>query len=65
MKLDALPQLQQLEQMFGMCNRNIFRKISRLVTYHSDYVKNICQGVRRFERFEFLSEKINFAALGD
>ena len=26
--------------------------------------RNIRQGVRQFERFEFLSEKINFAALG-
>ena len=26
--------------------------------------QSLCQGVRRFEKFEFLSEKINFTALG-
>ena len=28
------------------------------------WLLKLCQGVRRFERFEFLSEKINFTALG-
>ena len=39
----------------------VFLKITTAI--HLEF-KNIGQGVRRFKRFEFLSEKISFTALG-
>ena len=49
-----------LKQILVLC-----RKISQKYQIGKPKIKwadNIRQGVRRFERFEFLSEKINFAA---